>query len=64
MMVVVCSFYGGRRCFMAVDQVEETDVVTPCEKCIVPAMWWKEKRLVNTYNERIMNSAKGKLDGG
>jgi len=63
-MTVDCSFYDGRACFMTADPVEETDIVTPCEVCIVPAMWWREKRLLNDYNERVMNSAEGKLDDG
>lgn len=39
-----CNFYAGRLCIMMQeDLVEETDIVTPCERCDIPSMWWAEK---------------------
>ena len=58
-----CNFYAGRLCIMMEeDPVEETGIVTPCERCDIPAMWWmdREKRIMKE-NESIVNPLERKL---
>ena len=58
-----CNFYEGRLCIMMEpDPVEETDIVTPCERCDIPSMWWADKKKrITKGNESIVNPLEREL---